>query len=304
MRILVALGAALLLVATACGGGNGGGGNGGEPAGKIAFLSFRDGNQEIYVINADGTGERNLTDDPLDDFDPDWSPDGSKIAFVSNRSGQAHIYVMDAGGSGVRQLTSDSAGGLSPRWSRDGSRIAYNRGGSIAVMNAGGGDMRVIMEAEPEQTAAACKAGSFPGGWSPDDELIAYYAASISREIAQVCTITADGSEIEVIVEGPDAYYVEPVFSPDGRYLAYRAIIDGQHDVWVMDLETGKQTNVTDDADLDVEPSWSPDGEWIAFGSLRPGEPNLDLFMMQRDGGGVKRLTDDPAKEANPVWAP
>lgn len=308
MRILVALGAALLLAAAACGGGqekNGGAGNGGgEPAGKIAFVSFRDGNQEIYVISADGSGERNLTEDPSDDFDPDWSPDGKKIAFVSKRQGQPHIFVMDADGSNVQQLTSDSAGGLSPRWSRDGSRIAYHRAGSIAVMNAGGGDVEVIMEAEPEQTAPACRAGSFPGGWSPDDELIAYYAASITREIGQVCTITADGSDINVIVEGPDAYYVEPVFSPDGRYLAYRAIIEGQHDVWVVDLETGEQTNVTDDADLDIEPSWSPDGEWIAFGALRREEPNFDLFIMRRDGSDVRRLTDDPAKEANPVWAP
>ena len=86
--------------------------------------------------------------------------------------------------------------------------------------------------------------------------------------------------------------------------MAYRAIIEGQHDVWVVDLETGEQTNVTDDADLDIEPSWSPDGEWIAFGALRRGEPNFDLFIMRRDGSDVRRLTDDPAKEANPVWAP
>ena len=315
MRFLVALSVTLALAGAACGGGEGqpgaGGGprderpqSGGEPAGRIAFVSFRDGNQEIYVINADGTGERNLTEDPSEDFDPDWSPDGTKITFVSNRTGQPRIYVMDADGSNVQQLTSGAVGGLSPRWSRDGERIAYSRAGGIALINVDGSDMQLIMEAEPDETAAPCKAGSFPGGWSPDDELITYYAASATRGIGQVCTIKADGSDVEVIVEGPDAYFVEPVFSPVGSEIAYRAIVDGQHDIWVVDLETGEQMNLTDDPDLDIEPSWSPDGEWIAFGSLRPQEPHFDLFIMRRDGTGVQRLTDDPAKEANPVWAP
>jgi len=253
-------------------------------------------------MNADGSEERNLTKNEAEDFDPDWAPDGSKIAFVSDRTGQALVYVMDADGSDVHEVTGD--GGLSPRWSRDGKRIAYTLAGGIAIVNADGSGNEIIMEAEPQDTAAPCKAGSFPGGWSPDDELITYYAASVTREIGQVCTIKADGSEIVAIVEGPDDYFVEPAFSPDGGSIAYRAIIDGQHDIWVVELATMKKTNLTDDADLDIEPGWSPDGEWIAFGSLRPREPNFDLYIMRPDGTDVRRLTDDPAKEANPVWAP
>lgn len=321
---LIAPGLALALAVTAaCGGGDAGlgpdGGDSspaeakpspteGEPGagerleGKIAFVSFRDGKQEIYVINADGTDERNLTKHPADDFDPDWSPDGTEIAFVSKRTGRSEVYAMDADGSNQRQLT--EGGGLSPRWSRDGSRIVYTRGGALAVMNADGSNDQVILETGPEDSAEPCRAGSFPGGWSPDDRLITYYAASVSRQEGQVCTITPDGLEIEVIVAEPGVYDVEPVFSPDGRSIVYRAIIEGQHDIWVVDLENGAQTNLTDDSDLDIEPDWSPDGEWIAFGSLRSGEPNFDLYVMRQDGSDVRRLTDDPAKEANPVWAP
>ena len=308
--MLIVLGLALA-VAAACGGGDGapggdgdGAADGGEPEGKIIFVSFRDGNQEIYVMNADGSDERNLTNAPGDDFDPDWSLDGAKIAFVSNRTDQAHIWVMDADGSNQRQLTQESSGGLAPRWSNDGTKIVYTRGGSLDVMNADGSGVEVVMEAEPEQTAAPCRAGAFAGGWSPEDDVITYYSASVSRQIGQVCTIKAGGSDPEVIVADPEAYDVEPVFSPDGKSIAYRAIIDGQHDIWVVDLDTGEKTNLTDDPDLDIEPDWSPDGEWISFGSLRPAEPNFDLFIMRRDGTDVRRLTDDPAKEANPVWAP
>ena len=301
--------AALSLAAVACGeGGEGtatpGATAGGDeaPAGeRIAFIAFRTGDQEIYVMNADGSGQRNLTNDPGEDFDPDWSPDGTLIAFASDRAGSARIYVMDADGANVRQLTREFTG-TAPRWSRDGSRIAFSQGGSIVVVNADGTNAEVIMEAEYEETTAACRSGSFPGGWSPDDDAIVYYSANASRGIGHVCTIGADGSDIEVIVGDDETYYVEPVWSPDGHSIVYRAIQGGVHDIWVVDLGTGEETNLTNDPDLDVEPDWSPDGQRIVFASLRPGAPNFDVYTMARDGSDVRRLTDDDAKDAYPAW--
>ena len=73
--------------------------------GRIAFRSNRDGNYEIYVRNADGSGQTNLTNNPAGDFEPTWSPDGEKIAFRSNRDGNEEIYVMNADGSDLTRLT-------------------------------------------------------------------------------------------------------------------------------------------------------------------------------------------------------
>ena len=85
---------------------------------KLAFVSDRDGNSEVYVMNANGSGQRNLTRNPAFDADPAWSPDGRKIAFVSNRDGSYGVYVMNADGSGQRRLAQRSpanSGGLTKR---------------------------------------------------------------------------------------------------------------------------------------------------------------------------------------------
>jgi TolB protein len=273
------------------------------PGGKIAFVTFRDGDQEVYLMNVDGSGQRNLTQSPgSDDYDPDLSRDGQQLAFVSNRLGVPQVFVMNVDGAGLRQVT--AGGGLAPHWSSDGQKIAYSLGGAIAVINADGSGNRVIMPAEDESKAGPCRAGSFPGSWSPDDSEITYYAASIARQEGQVCTVKADGSDIRVLVAGPGAFDVEPMWSPDGKDIVYRAITNGVHDIWTVNVETGKRTNVTNDPDLDVEPDWSPDGQWIVFASLKTGKPNFDIYIMPREGGQERRLTEADAKDAYPTWAP
>jgi dipeptidyl aminopeptidase/acylaminoacyl peptidase len=95
--------------------------------GKIAFETNRDGNLEIYSMNPDGSGQTNLTNDPAEDTDPVWSPDGTRIAFVKASEGHRNIYVMNADGSGQTNLTpgpvttGQANEGTNPTWSPDGS---------------------------------------------------------------------------------------------------------------------------------------------------------------------------------------
>src|SRR5437667_6655635 len=107
--------------------------------GKIAFVSDRDGNNEIYTMNPDGTGVKRLTVNAASDLSPAWSPDGTKIAFSTNRDGNDEIYTINADGTGVTRLTSNTHSDLNPAWSPDGTKIAdqRNRDGNyeIHVMN-------------------------------------------------------------------------------------------------------------------------------------------------------------------------
>lgn len=145
---------------------------------SITFSSGRDGNDEIYAMNADGTGQTNLAQNAASDQIPHWSRDGSKIAFESDRDdgSTSEIYVMNADGTGQTRLTTNSANDYAPVWSPDGSKIAFvsHRDGNdeIYVMNADGtGQVRLTNNATYDSAPT----------WSPDGTKIAYHTSSQDR---------------------------------------------------------------------------------------------------------------------------
>lgn len=279
---------------------------GGEPSGRIMFVRLSSPDREIMVIKADGSDETNVSRNSAPDDEPDWSPDGQQIVFFSDRDALgANLYVMDADGGDARRIT-DGGADVSPKWSPDGKCIAFSRGGVLSVMNADGSNLQVIMQPQPVQTVEPCRAGSFVGGWSPDGQRLVYYSALIrpgGENTFWVCAMDADGSNITVLVEAPKGQlHAEPVWSPDGRRIAFRDDRDGNYDIYVLDLETGEEINVSDSPAADIEPAWSPDGQWIAFGSMREGSPNFDIYIMRADGTDLRRLTDHLDKDSYPVW--
>ena len=114
---------------------------------QITFVSDRDGNPEIYVMEVDGNNARNLTNNPDKDFQPSWSPDSNRIAFSSDRRGDFEnfdIYVMDVDGGNQQKLTNNRGDDSAPSWSPDSNRIAFysRRDGNaeIYVMDVDGGN--------------------------------------------------------------------------------------------------------------------------------------------------------------------
>lgn len=166
--------------------------------GKIAFVSDRDGSMEVFVMNADGSGQTNLTSSPAIDWWPSWSPDGRKIAFESDRDGNFEVYVMDADGNGQTRLTNNSAFDGKPAWSPDGSQIAFasGRDGNIEVyvMNADGSHQTRLTDNPASDSDPV---------WSPDGSQIAFVSrrdnpdpSSCAPCNSEIYVMNADGTEV------------------------------------------------------------------------------------------------------------
>src|SRR5256884_29962 len=205
------------------------------PAGQIAFTSNRDGQNEIYVMNADGSGAGRLTNNPANDFSPAWSLDAAKIAFVSDRDGHPEIYVINADGSGLARLTNNPAQDEWPAWSPDGSRIAFitTRDGNpeIYAVNAdGSGSTRIT--SNPWQY--------FTPVWSPDGTKIAFSGYDGS---SQIYVVNADGSNVTRLTSIGSAS--SPVWSPDGSKIAFASNGDGNGEVYLMNADGSGVRNLT-----------------------------------------------------------
>ena len=255
-----------------------------SPGGRIAFESDRDGNYNIYAMNADGSGVVRLTNNSDDDRYPSWSPDGRRIAFYSRRDGNSGIYAMNADGSGVVRLTR----GSHPSWSPDGRRIAFDRGGEIYAMNADGSGVVHLTDNSADD--------EYPS-WSPDGRRIAFVSDRDGND--EIYAMNADGSGV-VRLTNNSAYDVDPSWSPDGRRIAFVSYRDGNAEIYAMNADGSGRTNLTNNSAYDVDPSWSPDGRRIAFATYGVSS----ISAMNADGSGVTRLTNNSAVDRSPSWAP
>jgi formylglycine-generating enzyme required for sulfatase activity len=279
----------------------------GSGGGVIAFTSERDGEGDIYVMNADGSDQRRLTDDPAYDAWPTWSPDGSKIAFVSTRSGNADIYVMDADGTNVRQLTYDPASDIWPEWSPDGSRIAFpsRRDGNfeIYVIGANGANLQRLTNTPSHE--------DFPA-WSSDSTQIVFSRIE-GDDGAYVMTVPGRTETAGVEQDSRDERkllgfaILEPAWSPDGARIAFGSDHEGFRGIYVMNVGGVEQGSLDLQRLSDTRagencPAWSPDGARIAFASWRDGDG--EIYVMDADGNNLQQLTDNRSADEFPTWRP
>lgn len=256
--------------------------------GKIAFLSLRDGNAEIYSMNPDGTNQVRLTNNSADDFSPTWSPDGQKIAFMTNRDHNYEIYVMNADGTGQTRLTNASAVDRDPAWSPDGTKIAFssNRNGNsfqIWVMAANGSN--------PTKLTSDTVGNNLAPAWSPDGTRIVFENSTTLH------IINVDGSN-ETAIAGVSG--VEASWSPDGTQLVFVSTKDGNSEIYKMKIDGTSQVRLTNNTSSDIFPVWSPDGAKIAFAASRV--TNFQVFTMNADGSSQAPLTTDTQGNAAPTW--
>src|SRR5574341_779260 len=263
-------------------------------SGLIVFEARRDGNSEIYVMNADGSAQTRLTNNAADDARPLWSPDGGRVAFESKRDGNSEIYVMNADGSAQTRLTNNTAEDTQPSWSPFGSRIAFvsTRDGNseIYAVNADGSAQARLTNNSAEDTNPV---------WSPDGARIAFVSPRDGN--GEIYVMNADGSAQRRLTGNTTTDWCF-AWSPNGAHLAFQADRDGNTEIYVMNADGSAQTRLTSQPALDEGPLWSPDGTRIAFVSDRDG--NREIYVMNANGSAQTRLTNHPAPDCCVVWSP
>jgi parallel beta-helix repeat protein len=270
-------------------------------SGKIAFASFRDGNQEVYVMNADGSGHpTNLTNYPdADDGDPTWSPDGKQIAFSSNRSGNWKTYVMNADdGSDQVCLLDGMYDTWGPAWSPDGEKIAF------ACQLSPDDDFEIYtMEIQSKaltQVTDNSDTDCHPA-WSPNSHKIVFTSTRDGNHELYVADLLA-GTQTRLTNE--PAYDDYPEWSPDGSMIAFVSERDGNLEIYSMDIASKAITRLTYDEHIDKHAQWSPTGQKIVFVSDRDGGGDLDVYVMNGDGTSIACLVDWEGDETHPTWSP
>lgn len=234
---------------------------------KIAYSSGpRFGNADIYVMNADGSNQTNVTNTPDEnDSNPSFSPNGKRLVFTStgaeatNPGEDQEIFTIKLDGTGREQLT-DNAADIddAPTFSPDGTKVAF-------VTNRDN-----------------------PGS-----------------DVTEIYTVNADGSDPLNLSRSPAALDFSPNWSPDGKKIAFvtnRGFPAGNVEVFVMDADGSHQTNLTVSRWEDKAPAFSPDGRHIVFETGRDG--HFEVYRMRADGSLQTRLTIEEEIDIQPDWQP
>jgi Tol biopolymer transport system component len=321
---ILGLSTALLL---ACSGGEGELGPGSRDR-QIVFSSAPGGQPDIFVINEDGSGLRNLTRDTVLDVRPVWSPDGRRIAFTTTRDGLAEIYVMDADGTNVHNLTNSPFADDYASWSGDGTKIAFRseRDGDneIWIMGADGSNpTQLTFNSGSDDNPQFAPSGNFIAftdgtsilvvgtdgsspttigigdryQWSRSGQRLAWVCQSVA-----VCSTDMGSGVVDTVAVAPELPWLFDI-APDGQTVAYGGSRDGNYELYLASgAGPAGITRLTTNPAFDCCPLWSPDGVRILFYTERDGPGKL--YSFDPDGRRVQRITPGLVAPTGWGWRP
>ena len=276
---------------------------------KIAFMSKRDGNAEIYIMNPDGSGQVNLTQHPAADYHPAWSPNGKHILFSSDRDGIFDLYLMGADGTNVRRVFKSSKYRMDAAWSPDGKRIAYAQGDTGKAKLQFG--MRFVPYADLTLCVATANGNSvekltdgFGPNWSPNGHEIAFVVGGRKGTPLGIFNLQRRSRKILLLKEMP--WTLGPSWSRDGE-IAFAKLDGAEFDaqgfltfrkgtIHTINNADGRLHQITDENSYN--PTWSPDGSELIY-NARVG--SSQLFKMDLKGGNPIQLTHD-GSNSSPDW--
>ncbi len=268
---------------------------------RIALSSSRNGNYEIYTMNADGTGTTRLTFiTSATDDEPSFDASGNKILFTSNRNNSRdEIYVMNANGAGVTRLTNIAGGNNDAVFNPAGTKIAFtsrrfDNNQNLFVMDADGSNQ--IRLTSFTSTGTFANNPSF----NNDGTRIVFESQRgvIGNSQWDIFTINPDGTGETRLTTATQPDH-QPSFSRDGSKIVFTSERDGNYEIYIMNSDGTNQTRLTNTPEHEFDPVFSPDGMRIAFSKSGTG----GVYVMNVDGSGTTLLTSTTF-DTHPSFAP
>jgi Tol biopolymer transport system component len=270
--------------------------------GLIAYDTFA----QIFVSTPDGDQVTRLVDGIPNAAAATFSPDGTRIAFWGDDSPDS-LYVVNADGSEVRKLSGDLwiATTQPPTWSPNGQLIAFSAESGpnredegIYVVAASGG--------VPRRVGASLPVRALSPAWSPDSNWIAFIGEpKVRPEVFEIWAVRPDGGDAHQLPTTDDVESAQPQWAPrvNPQRLAYAAIgTAGEQDVFVLDVDSGVETLMSDDPARERFPTWSPDGSRLAW--LLDGTKAKELRIASVPDGAVVATVPAAAMSLPPAWSP
>ncbi len=258
---------------------------------KIVFTSNRDGNNEIYIMNPDGTGQTNLTRHEASDLQPAWSPMGKQILFASNRDGIYNLYLMDADGANVEKVFNDFKSRFAPAWSPDGRQISYIRSDAVREL--------YVASLEKKNEKRVAPVGDFDGysNWSADGTKIVFDAPlRPENTTSRIHIFDLKTGQKEVLFGNVVGISVgSPRWSPSGDKIVFSWFEGGNSSIYIMnDDGSGTERIVQPLAGFSTDyPDWSPNGNALVYEryDIDIKSKNRHIYTVDLNGGEPKKLT-------------